>query len=435
MTDKLANTTAEREILGSILTEAGDFHKVSPILRADDFYRQDYRFLYGLISGMILQGQRPNVVTLTEAARAKRPGDFSTLFGCVMDLGVVGRTYDIERKAEIVADYARRRRLIAKGRELIEAAGDCGQDVNRVADTFTNDIQGMSQRAEKYTCDMKTALEAFMATLDRRQRGDVLNTGLVDLDRIITGFEPGQLVVIAGRPGHGKSALAGTIAVNLAKRGKKILMFSMEMEKDEVAGRFVSRLAHIPGGVLKRPDAMTTEQRASVVKGGEAMEALPITINTQGSLTPEEVASIATRQKRTAGLDLVIVDYLQLMSSGRKFDGSRVQEISYITRSLKSLAGNLEAPIVLLSQLSRANDKENRPPRLSDLRDSGSIEQDANLVILLNREREEFGGGLSKKTLADVAKQRDGSTGTCPLYFASAQGYFDNYDTSRDVPY
>ena len=429
--DKLANTTAEREILGSILTDPADFHKVSPILRAGDFYRQDYKALYELMAGMILQGERPDIATLIEAAKTKQ-GDFS-LNGAIFDLGSVGKSYNLAHLAEIVADNARRRRLLAKSRELAELAQDYGQDVDKITATFCDDLQGITYKAEKATGDMEAATMELMATLDRRGKGEALDTGLADLDRIITGFEPGQLVIIAGRPGHGKSALAGTIAVNLARRGRKVLLFSMEMGKGEVAGRFVSRLANIPGGVLKRPGSMTAEQKEAIRKGIEALRKLPITINTQGSLTPEELASIATRQKRTAGLDLVIVDYLQLMGSGRKLDGSRVQEISYITRSLKNLAVNLESPILLLSQLSRANDKENRPPRLTDLRDSGSIEQDANTVILLYRERE-IAGGLSTKTMADVAKQRDGGPGQCDLYFAASLGYFGNYDSSRDVP-
>lgn len=430
MTDKLANTTAERDLLGSILTDSSDFYKVSPILRAGDFYRQDYQQIYAIMTDMILQGQRPDIATLIEAAKGEK-GDTS-LVKSIFDLGSVGKSYNLEEKAAIIADNARRRRLMEKSRELAELAKDYGEDVDKITATFCNDLQGIGLKVDKATGDMETAITDLLATLDRRYKGEAMDTGLIDLDRIITGFEPGQLVIIAGRPGHGKSALAGTIAVNLAKRGRRVLLFSMEMSKGEVAGRFVSRLAHIPGGVLKRPGDMTDTQKEAMINGFEALKALPITINTQGSLTPEEVTSIATRQERTEGLDLVIVDYLQLMSTGKKVDGSRVQEISYITRTLKNLAVSLDVPILLLSQLSRANDKENRPPRLTDLRDSGTIEQDANTVILLNREIE--GGQMTAKTIANVAKQRDNSPGTCTLYFACSYGHFGNYDHSRDVP-
>ena len=437
MTDRLANTAAEREILGGILTDAGALHKASPILRQDDFYRQDYRFIYGLMAEMILRGDRPDVVTLVEEAKAKLADhweDLLRIFRTITDINLVGKCYSIEEKAEIVAEYARRRRLVDKGRELAALAADMGQDVDTVAATISNDLQGMGSKAQKNTASMSAAIVEFMGTLERRRSGETLATGLTDLDALITGLEPGQLVTIAGRPGHGKTALAGTMAVNLAKQGKEVLVYSMEMGAGELAGRFLSRCGGIDGNILKRPGAMTAEQKKSLLAGVQKLEALPITICTQGSLTPGDVASISSRMKRTAGLDLIIIDYLQLMSSGRKSDaGSRVQEISYITRTLKGLANLLDVPIVMLSQLSRDNVKERRKPRLTDLRDSGSIEQDSNTILLLYREAE--GGGLSDKTFVIVGKQRNGRTGECAILFNTNYGYFSNYDHSRDVPY
>ena len=382
--ERLANTAAEREILGSILAAPADLHKVSGIIKASDFYRIEYRLIFETMAGMILQDQPVDVVTLTEEIRAAGEGDFLTLARAVLDLGIVGRVYGLEAKAEIVAEYARRRRLVDKGRELAALAADMGQDVDTVAATFSNDLQGMNSKAHKTISNMSAAIVEFMGTLERRRNGETLATGLTDVDTLITGFEPGQLITIAGRPGHGKSALAGTIAVNLAKQGKEILLYSMEMGAGELAGRFLSRFGGVDGNILKRPGAMTAEQKKSLLAGVQKLEALPITICTQGSLTPGDVGSISARVKRTAGLDLIIIDYLQLMSSGRKSDaGSRVQEISYITRTLKGLANLLDVPIVMLSQLSRDNVKERRKPRLTDLRDSGSIEQDSNTILLL----------------------------------------------------
>lgn len=430
--DRLANTEAEREILGGILTDAGALHKVTPFLKQDDFYRQDYRFLYGLLVEMVLRGDRPDVVTLVEEAKAKLAdwkGDFLSVFRTITDINMVGKVWNIAEMAGIVADYARRRRIIERCREMEAAAADMGADVSKEAATFCNDMQGMSITADKATGDMSTAILEFMATMERRRNGDTLSTGLQDVDRLITGFEPGQLVTVAGRPGHGKSAFAGTIAINLARKGKKILIFSMEMGKGELAGRFLSHVGGVDGNTLKRPAAMSEIDRAALLAGVKKLEALPITICTQGSLTPGDIASTATRIKRTSGLDLVIVDYLQLMSSGRKQDsGSRVQEISYITRTLKGLAGLLDVPILILSQLSRDNVKERRKPRLTDLRDSGSIEQDSNTILLLDRVEED-------KTALIVGKQRDGQTGECSIMFNTHYGYFSNYDHSRDIPY
>ena len=431
--ERLANTAAEREILGSILAAPADLHKVSGIIKASDFYRIEYRLIFETMTGMILQDQPVDVVTLTEEIRAAGEGDFLTLARAVLDLGIVGRVYGLEAKAEIVADYSRRRQLIEKSRQIAAMAADMGQDVDAVAATFSNDLQGMNSKAHKTISNMSAAIVEFMGTLERRRNGETLATGLADVDTLITGFEPGQLITIAGRPGHGKSALAGTIAVNLAKQGKEILLYSMEMGAGELAGRFLSRFGGVDGNILKRPGAMTAEQKKSLLAGVQKLEALPITICTQGSLTPGDVGSISARVKRTAGLDLIIIDYLQLMSSGRKSDaGSRVQEISYITRTLKGLANLLDVPIVMLSQLSRDNVKERRKPRLTDLRDSGSIEQDSNTILLLYREAE--GGGLSDKTFVIVGKQRNGQTGECAILFNTNYGYFSNYDHSIDIP-
>lgn len=434
MAERLANTAAERDILGGILTAPADLHKASGIIRAGDFYRQDYRAIYETMAGMILQGDSLDIVTLCEELR--KTGLLEKVGGIrnISDLASVGKCWNIQEKAEIVADYARRRRLIEKAHELETLAADAGQNVDSITASFCEDLAGISRRADNSTGDMRQAVMEFMATLERRKQGDTLATGLQDVDRIITGFEPGQLITIAGRPGHGKSALAGTIAVNLAKKGKKILLFSLEMRKSAVAGRFASRLANIPGGLLKKPGEMTAEQKAALSKGLEAVEGLPITINDRGDLTPGEVASTAARMKRTEGLDLVIVDYLQLMSSGRKQDTNKVQEVSFITRGLKGLADSLSVPIVILSQLNRANERAKEKPKLVDLRDSGSIEQDSDTVLLLHRAMEP-GGGLSNKTTVNVAKQRDGEVKECDIYFIASRGYFGNYDYSKDVPY
>ena len=434
MAERLASTAAERDILGGILTAPADLHKASGIIRAGDFYRQDYRAIYETMAGMILQGDSLDIVTLCEELR--KTGLLEKVGGVrnISDLASVGKCWNIQEKAEIVADYARRRRLIEKAHELETLAADAGQNVDSITASFCEDLAGISRRADNSTGDMRQAVMEFMATLERRKQGDTLATGLQDVDRIITGFEPGQLITIAGRPGHGKSALAGTIAVNLAKKGKRILLFSLEMRKSAVAGRFASRLANIPGGLLKKPGEMTAEQKAALSKGLEAVEGLPITINDRGDLTPGEVASTAARMKRTEGLDLVIVDYLQLMSSGRKQDTNKVQEVSFITRGLKGLADSLSVPIVILSQLNRANERAKEKPKLVDLRDSGSIEQDSDTVLLLHRAMEP-GGGLSNKTTVNVAKQRDGEVKECDIYFIASRGYFGNYDYSKDVPY
>ena len=432
--DELRNTAAERDILGSILTAPEDLHKVSGIIKTDDFYRQDYRVIYETMARMILQGDSLDIVTLCEELR--KTGQLEKVGGVrnVSDIASAGKCWNMQEKAGIVAEYSRRRMLVEKARALEADAADLEKETDTTAATFCNDLQGIGAKANKDTGDMEAAALELLATIDSRRKGVMLGTGLKDVDAIIGGFEPGQLITIAGRTGQGKSAMAATIAVNLAKRGKKILMFSMEMGKGEMAGRFVSRLAKLPGALLKKPECMTAEQQAALSKGLDEMRKLPIKINVQGKPTPADVGNEAARMKRTDGLDLIIIDYVQLMATGTKLDNSenRVQAISFITRELKGLARSLDVPIVILSQLSRASDQQKRSPRLSDLRDSGSIEQDSNTVMLIFEDTEVI--KTPGKTVVDVAKQRNGEVRACNVYFVKSRGFFANYDSSRDVP-
>ena len=429
--DNLKNIEAEEEVLNAIMAKPHLLYEVSRILKADDFYREAHRIIYRAMSEMILANEPLDIVNLTEKLR--HDGNLDKVgFGTIKHIGIAGIVACVESQAEIVAEYSRRRRLVEMARALEVMAADFQQDVEKLAHDFANDVSGMTVTADENTKTAKEGVMELAALIDQRsaRQGEMLNTGLADVDKYLTGFEPGQLIGIAGRPGHGKTALAGTIAVNMAQRGKRILMFSMEMSREELLGRFVSRIGGLSGDKLKKPNGMSQEEWGRYIKGLDAVSKLPVTINSQADLTPADVASISARCNSNGGLDVIVIDYLQLMNSGNRSDG-RVQEISYITRSLKNLAVKLKVPIVLLSQLSRANDKENRAPKLTDLRDSGSIEQDANTVLLIHREshlsEDMKAMELSNKTFVNIAKQRDGECGTVLVTFIPSRGYFVNY--------
>lgn len=428
----LCNVQAEKEVISAILSKPSCLHDVSGIITEDDFYRQNHRIIYSTMAMMILGNEPVDMVTLTE--RLKRDGNLEKVGGImeISQIAVIGIIPRVEAQAQIIADYARRRRLINKGEMLQTMAADLQTDIDSLAFDFARDISGITSTADENTKTAKDAVLELAALIDKRQQraDEMLKTGLADVDKYLTNLEAGQLVVIAGRPGHGKTALAGTIAVNMAQKGKRVLMFSMEMSREELLARIVSRLGKIPGAKLKKPDDMTEKDWEKYTQAIMDVGRLPITINAQGALTPADVAAIASRWQAKDGLDVIMIDYLQLMTSGNKSD-SRVQEISYITRSLKNLAVALKVPIILLSQLNRANDKENRAPRLTDLRDSGSIEQDANTVLLIHRETiyddETKGLKLSNKTFVNIAKQRDGECGTVKLTFIPSRSQFVGY--------
>lgn len=438
------NVEAEKEILSVIISKPNKLYDISRIIKADDFYRETNRLIYQTVAEMVIAEEPLDMVNLSE--RLKRDGNLDKIggLGVITDICQPAFVANVEAQAKIVADYSRRRRLIEKGRMLATLAQDMTQEPDEVACQIADDISGLTTEASENTKTAKDGVMDFASLIDKRvkRKGELLNTGLTDIDAKIKSFEAGQLVVIAGRPGHGKTALAGTIAVNMALRGKKILMFSMEMSHEELLGRFVSRLGGISGEKLKEPSQMTPDDWSAYVTALNSVGELPIAINSQGDLTPADVANVATRWQRHNGLDVIMIDYLQLMSSGKKTD-SRVQEVSYITRTLKNLAVRLKLPIILLSQLSRANDKENRAPKLTDLRDSGTIEQDANTVLLIHRETSLSADKktieVSNKTYVNIAKQRDGSCGTVMLTFIPTMSYFANYiddgHFGEDVPY
>ena len=438
------NVEAEKEILSVIISKPNKLYDISRIIKADDFYRETNRLIYQTVAEMVIADEPLDMVNLSE--RLKCDGNLDKIGGLsvITDICQPAFVANVEAQAKIVADYAQRRRLIEKARILAANAQDMNQKPDEVACQIADDISGLTTEASENTKTAKDGVMDFASLIDKRvkRKGELLNTGLTDIDAKIKSFEAGQLVVIAGRPGHGKTALAGTIAVNMALRGKKILMFSMEMSHEELLGRFVSRLGGISGEKLKEPSQMTPDDWSAYVTALNSVGELPIAINSQGDLTPADVANVATRWQRHNGLDVIMIDYLQLMSSGKKTD-SRVQEVSYITRTLKNLAVRLKLPIILLSQLSRANDKENRAPKLTDLRDSGTIEQDANTVLLIHRETSLSADKktieVSNKTYVNIAKQRDGSCGTVMLTFIPTMSYFANYiddgHFGKDVPY
>jgi len=438
------NVEAEKEILSVIISKPNKLYDISRIIKADDFYRETNRLIYKTVAEMVIADEPLDMVNLSE--RLKRDGNLDKIggLGVITDICQPEFVANVDAQAKIVADYAQRRRLIEKARILAANAQDMNQKPDEVACQIADDISGLTTEASENTKTAKDGVMDFASLIDKRakRKGELLNTGLTDIDAKIKSFEAGQLIVIAGRPGHGKTALAGTIAVNMALRGKKILMFSMEMSHEELLGRFVSRLGGISGEKLKEPSQMTPDDWSAYVTALNSVGELPIAINSQGDLTPADVANVATRWQRHNGLDVIMIDYLQLMSSGKKTD-SRVQEVSYITRTLKNLAVRLKLPIILLSQLSRANDKENRAPKLTDLRDSGTIEQDANTVLLIHRETSLSADKktieVSNKTYVNIAKQRDGSCGTVMLTFIPTMSYFANYiddgHFGKDVPY
>ena len=424
---------AEQGILGAILIKPSIVPHVSGLIRPDDFYKQAHKVTFQIMQEMALQGESVDLLNLVE--RLRRAGMLEKVGGVayVTHLGNVEATAaGVDSYCQTVRDYSKRRQLITLARQAMGEACDIGKSVEDAENSLQAAfMKGMQLAEHKGLYDAKALVFALQDDIDRRARGEHVGvkTGIRGIDAHIGGMESGNLVIIAGRPSHGKSALACTVAVNAARAGKQVLWFTLEMDAVETARRIVSFLSGVDNKKIKTAalQGMTSDEWSRYITAYEKLAKMGLHVSDATNQTPLDIWRTAQGVKMAGGLDLVIVDYIGLMSAGSQKKENRVQEVSYITRMLKNMAQALQVPVLALSQLNRASDKESRMPRLSDLRDSGSIEQDANVVMLIQRGSHfaEDGTVVYDNTATlDIAKVRDGATGTVKLDFYPACSKF-----------
>lgn len=424
---------AEQGVLGAILIKPSIVPHVSGLIKPGDFYKQAHKVTFQIMQEMALQGESVDLVNLAE--RLRRVGMLEKVGGVayVTHLGNVEATAaGVDGYCQTVRDYSKRRQLIVLARQAMGEACDMGKSVEDAENSLQAAfMKGMQLAEHKGLYDAKALVFALQDDIDRRARGEHIGvkTGIRGIDAHIGRMEPGNLVIVAGRPSHGKSALACTIAMNATKAGKKILWFTLEMNAVETARRIVSFLSGVDNKKFKSPNlqAMTEEERGMYIQGCEELAHRGLLLSEITDQTPIDLWRTAQGVKAAGGLDLVIVDYIGLVSAGSKKKENRNQEVSYITRMLKNMAQALQVPVLALSQLNRANDKEGRLPRLSDLRDSGSIEQDANIVMLIQRDSHFAEDGTivyDNTAVLDIAKVRDGETGAVKLDFTPELSVF-----------
>ena len=344
----------------------------------------------------------------------------------------------MEHYAGIVERTAILRRLIGAAGQITALAYDEAQDVDEVVDRSEQLIFGVSER--RIRRDL-TPLRLIMGNVvDRidflhRHHGEILGvpTGFAKLDKLLGGFQKSDLVILAARPGVGKTSLALNFAANAAKKyGQRVAYFSLEMSNEQLVQRLLSSETGINQQRLRLGDIKDDEWLMLMEAAGVLSETL-LFIDDTPAVSALELRTKARRLQAEHGLDMVVVDYLQLMRGDSRND-NRVQEISYITRSLKGLARELEVPLIALSQLSRAvEQRTDHRPQLSDLRESGSIEQDADVVMFISRE-DMIKEDTERKNIADiiVAKHRNGPTDTVPLYFSRELTKFADLEMIRE---
>lgn len=439
------NVDAEASLLGAILIDTDALVKIADKIDSLDFYDERHQYIYEAIVQLFDKHSPIDVLTLSNQMKANDTLEAIGGSSYLAELtNFVPTAAHVEQYAEIVAQKALRRRLIK-----------AAQDITTLGFNETNDLQELIEEAETKLFDVSqkhvqqdvTSLENILSEsferLDElhKDKGKIrgVPTGFKDLDNILAGFQKSDLIVLAARPSMGKSALALNLAHNVAVESKKpVLVFSLEMSKEQLVDRMLARESGVDAWALRTGNLTDSDFE----KIGQAMGALseaPIYFDDSPSITVSELRTKARREAHSRELGLIIVDYLQLMSGGARFgsDGNRVQEISEISRGLKGIARELNVPVLALSQLSRSVESRSpQIPQLADLRESGSIEQDADVVAFIYRE-DYYNSETDRRNITDifVKKHRNGPTGSVELYFDKEKQRFRTLDTKHTQPF
>jgi replicative DNA helicase len=428
---------AEEAVLGSLLLDRDAVIKVATFLQPADFYREANGWIYDCVLDLYHRREPPDLVTLSSEldrrGRLEPVGGWAYLAALMHG---VPTAVHVEYYARIVERNAVLRRLNSVGGQIAGLGYEEGLDLPVVLDKAESLLFGVTQRQSNADfVSIKRVLEEYFDRLDivQHQRGNVVGvpTGFHDLDELTGGLQKSDLVIVAARPSVGKSSFGLSIAYNAAvQHGKSVGVFSLEMSAEQLVQRLLSICSGVETQRLRLGYMSDTEWQALSDAFG-TMADVPIYFDDSAGLNVTEVRSRARRLQAEAGCDLLIIDYLQLMS-GRKSD-NRVQEVSEITRGLKQLARELNVPVIAMSQLSRAvESRTSHVPMLSDLRESGSIEQDADIVMFIYRE-ELYNPETERKNIAEIhiAKHRNGPTGVVPLFFKNSTTHFSDLDVYR----
>ena len=436
---------SERAVLGGILLDPAVLPTISGRLRAEDFYVERHQVLYQTM--LDLQEEQVEIDLRTLQAKLEQRAQLSNIGGLAylasldLDLPDIGR---VDQYAEIIKERSIRRRLIQTSSQIIRDCLDGGLTAQEALGRAEQSVLGLGEEAvQKGFAQIGHIFHSTLEELEERS-GSLLTgtpTGFTDLDRITHGLNRGNLIIIAGRPGMGKTSFALNVASNVAIReGKPVGVFSLEMSQQELALRVLCSEADISFGKL-RGAHLSSKEWTKIYQTVRAIGEAPLFIDDSPNPTLLEIASKSRRLKAEKGLGLVVLDYLQLMQAGGKYE-NRNLEIAAISRGLKQLAKELEIPVIALSQLSRQPERRSgdHRPQLADLRESGSIEQDADMVTFVYRD-EVYNATEENKGLAEliIGKNRHGETGTVELVFIgetttfksrALDGYSDYGNTS-----
>lgn len=438
-----ANLEAEQAVLGAILLRAGALDQVADLLTPEDFYRSGHGNIFQAMLDLWSRGEPVDLVTVT--GLLKERGRLEEVGGPVFLAALsehVGTAANAGYYARLVHEKAVLRRLLECSQNIAQACLAPVEDVEQFLDQAESEIFKVAESKIRFGFQpLGTLVEQEVATLEaiwHRDRGRITGvpSGFPDLDNLTAGFQPGDLIIIAARPSMGKTALALNIAFNAAYQEQvPVAFFSLEMSKEQLVRRLLSTVGEIDASHLRRA-FLTNDEWNKLQEAASYLLECPIYIDDSPAATVLEVRSKARRLRAEGKLGLIIVDYLQLMKGGPDAS-SREQEISEISRSLKALAKELSVPVVALSQLSRkVEERKPRIPELADLRESGAIEQDADVILFIYRD-EVYNENSPEKGQARILlkKQRNGPTGDFRLAFRGLYTRFDSFEPEEPQLY
>lgn len=439
------NTDAEASLLGAILIDTDALIKIADAVSADDFFDDRHRHIYDAIIKLYDRHSPIDVLTLADQLKSDGYLELVGGAGFLTELtNYVPTASHVEQYGEIVAQKALRRRLIGAAENITELGYNEGNGLRELIEEAETKLFEVSQRQIKHDIiSIETILGESFDRLDElhKDKGQIrgVPTGYKDLDATLAGFQRSDLIILAARPSMGKTALALNLAHNVAVQSQQpVLIFSLEMSKEQLVDRMLAMESGVDAWALRTGNLSDSDfEKISHAMGtlGEA----PIYIDDTPSITVSELRTKARREAHKHPLGLLVVDYLQLMSGGSKFgaEGNRVQEISEISRGLKSIARELNVPLLALSQLSRSVESRSpQIPQLADLRESGSIEQDADVVAFIYRE-DYYNPDTERRNISDILikKHRNGPVGNVELYFDREKQRFRSLDTKHSHPF
>ncbi len=441
MADKIPSTPksleAEQALLGSLIMDSSAWDEVSDRLGPNDFFDPSNKIIFNQIHELASNGQAIDIIVLEESLKS---GKFLDRIGGLQYLATLAKkvptSAHILQYADIVKEKSIMRELINISTKTIQNIHQNGEgNIKEVLDKAESEIFGIQTESNNKDGLQKIGpiVNDYIDIVYNKKNNDEIDyllTGYSEFDKLVAGLQKSDLIIIAGRPSMGKTAFAMNIAQDIVfKQQKKVGFFSLEMSAQSIALRMLSSLSSVSQQKIRTGDyESSATDTKSVTSAIEMMQECDFYIDDTAAISPMDLRSKARRMKRDCGIDMIVVDYLQLMSIPR-YSENRVNEIAEVTRSLKAIAKELDIPVVALSQLNRGVESRNdKRPFLSDLRESGSIEQDADLIIFLYRE-EVYDQNTDQKNIAEirVEKHRNGPTGVVRLTFVPHCTRFEDY--------